>query len=178
MSFYHQQRPCKQLTPTRALMLAWPVRGHPIAIISHSATRKLSPRHSSSLFDVHEPRLRLGHGKLGKYSRRLRRVRTTRRTSQAFQNEQSNPATRRLPQLGVTTRLQCVLTDNDVRRDVPATKHCTFLTSPCAPPLATIKGRGGQWLQGLDLRKAEHHLKGLGLDTLSRPACNPYYEHS
>jgi hypothetical protein len=51
-------------------------------------------------------------------------------------------------------------------------------TPPCAPPLVTIKRRGGQRLQGLDLRKTEHHLKGLGLDTLSRPACNPYSKHS
>jgi hypothetical protein len=27
-----------------------------------------------------------------------------------------------------------------------------FLLPPCAPPLVTIKGRGGQQLQGLDLR--------------------------
>jgi hypothetical protein len=27
-----------------------------------------------------------------------------------------------------------------------------FLLAPCAPPLETIKGRGGQRLQGLDLR--------------------------
>jgi hypothetical protein len=45
-------------------------------------------------------------------------------------------------------------------------------------PFVTIKGRGGQLLQGLDLIQIEHHSKGLGLDTLSRPACNPYYKHS
>jgi hypothetical protein len=60
---------------------------HPIAIISHSATRKLSPRHLSTLYDAHEPRLRLGRGKLGKYSGRLRQARTTQRTSQASRNE-------------------------------------------------------------------------------------------
>jgi hypothetical protein len=53
-----------------------------------------------------------------------------------------------------------------------------FLLPHCAPPLVTIKGGGGQRLQGLDHRKTEHHLKGLRLDTLSRPACNPYYKHS
>jgi hypothetical protein len=53
-----------------------------------------------------------------------------------------------------------------------------FVTSPCAPPLVTIKGRGGQPLQGLDLLQIEHHFMGLGSDTLSRPACNPYYKHS
>jgi hypothetical protein len=77
------------------------------------------------------------------------------------------------------TWLQCTLVDNDVGRDVLAAKHCnSFFTSLCAPPLETIKERGGQWLQGLDLHRIEHHHPGLGLDTLSRPACNPYYEHT
>jgi hypothetical protein len=53
-----------------------------------------------------------------------------------------------------------------------------FLLPSCAPPFVTIKGRGGQRLQGLDHLQIERHLKGLGLDTLSRPACNPYYKHS
>jgi hypothetical protein len=55
---------------------------------------------------------------------------------------------------------------------------CFILLPPCAPPLVTIKGRGGQTLQGIDLLQIEHHFMGLGLDTLSRPACNPYYKHS
>jgi hypothetical protein len=54
----------------------------------------------------------------------------------------------------------------------------SLLLPPCAPPLVTIKERGGQRLQGLYLQKTEHHFKGLGLDTLSRLACNPYYKHS
>jgi hypothetical protein len=53
-----------------------------------------------------------------------------------------------------------------------------FLLPPCAPPLVTIKGRGGQQLQGLDVLQIKHHFKGLGSDTLSRPVCNPYYKHS
>jgi hypothetical protein len=44
----------------------------PSHIISHSATRKLSLRHSSTLYDAHEPRLRLGRGRLGECSGRLR----------------------------------------------------------------------------------------------------------
>jgi hypothetical protein len=144
------------------------MRGHHVAIISHSATRKLRPRYSSTLYDAHEPRLRLGCGRLGKCSNRLRQAQTTQRRSQASQNEQSSPAMRRLPRQSATTQLQCTPTDNDVRWDVPATKHCfSFLLPPCAPPLVTIKGRGGQWLQGLDLRKTEHHLKILGLNSLS-----------
>jgi hypothetical protein len=91
---------------------------------------RLNPRHSSTLYDAHEPRLGLGRGKLGKYSGRLRQAQTTRRESQASQREQSNPATRRLPRQGITTRLHCIPTDGDVRRDVPAAKHCnSFLLS-------------------------------------------------
>jgi hypothetical protein len=52
-----------------------------------------------------------------------------------------------------------------------------FSTSPCAPPLVSIKGRREQPLQGLDLTQIEHHSKGLGSDTLSRPVYNPYYKH-
>jgi hypothetical protein len=51
----------------------------------------------------------------------------------------------------------------------------TLFYFPLCPPLVTIKGRGGQ---GLDLHRIAHHLPGLGLDTLSRPACNPYYEQT
>jgi hypothetical protein len=39
-------------------------------------------------------------------------------------SEQSSPVMRRLPRQGVTTQLQCAPMDNDVRRDVPAAKHC------------------------------------------------------
>jgi hypothetical protein len=135
--------------------------------------------HSSTLYDVHKSRLRLGRGKLGKYSGRPRQAQATRGGGQASRSEQSSPATRRLPRQGVTTQLQCAPTDNDVRRDVPAAKHCnSFFLPPCTPPLVTIKGRGGQRLQGLYLHRIEHHLTGLGFDTLSRPACNPYYEHT
>jgi hypothetical protein len=61
-----------------------------------------------------KPRLRLGCGGLGKYSGRLRQAQTTQRRSQASQNEQSDPTTRRLPRRGIATRLQCTLADNDV----------------------------------------------------------------
>jgi hypothetical protein len=94
---------------------------------------RLNPRHSSTLYDAHEPRLRLGRGKLGKHSGRLRQAQTTRGEGQASRKEQSNPATRRLPRQGFATRLRSTLTDSDVRRDVPATKHCNsfvFLLVP------------------------------------------------
>jgi hypothetical protein len=137
------------------------------AIISHSAARKLSSRHSSTLYDALNPRLRSGRGKLGKYSGRPRQAQTTRGRCQTSRSEQSSPATRRLPRQGITTWLQCTLADNDVRRDVPAAKHCHSFTSPCTPPLVTIKGRGRQRLQGLDLHRIKHHHPRLGLDTLS-----------
>jgi hypothetical protein len=70
--------------------------------LSHA---RLHPRHSSTLYDAHKPRLRLGRGKLGKYSGRLRRAQTTRGEGQASWREQSNPATRRLSRQGIATWL-------------------------------------------------------------------------
>jgi hypothetical protein len=93
----------------------------------------LNPRHSSTLHDAHEPRLRLGRGKLGKHSGRLRQAQTTRGEGQASRREQSNPATRRLPRQGIATRLQYTPTDSDVRRDVPAAKHCNSFVFPLVP---------------------------------------------
>jgi hypothetical protein len=94
---------------------------------------RLNPRHSSTLYDAHEPRLRLGRGKLGKHSGRLRQAQTTRGEGQASRKEQSNPATRRLPRQGIATRLQCTPTDGDIRRDVPAAKHCNSFLFPLVP---------------------------------------------
>jgi hypothetical protein len=85
---------------------------------------RLNPRRSSTLYDAHEPRLRLRRGKLGKLSGRLRQAQTTRGEGQTSRREQSNPATRRLPRQGIATRLQCTPMDGDVRRDVPAAEHC------------------------------------------------------
>jgi hypothetical protein len=44
---------------------------------------RLSPRHSSTLYDAHEPSLRLGRGKLSKHSERLRQAQTTQGEGQA-----------------------------------------------------------------------------------------------
>jgi hypothetical protein len=108
---------------------------------------KLSPRHSSTLYDSREPRLRLTRGKSSKYSGRLRQDQTPRGEGQVSRGEQPDPATRRLPRQDIKTKLQCSLTDDDVRRDVPVVRHCSsFLLPLCAPPLETIKGRGGQTL--------------------------------
>jgi hypothetical protein len=38
---------------------------------------RLNPRHSSTLYDAHEPRLRLRRGKLGRHSGRIRQAQTT-----------------------------------------------------------------------------------------------------
>jgi hypothetical protein len=75
---------------------------------SHHHHLPLGLGHSSTLYDAHEPRLRLKRGGLVKYSGRLRQTRTTWRRRQASQDEQSHPATRRLPQPSTTTQLQCV----------------------------------------------------------------------
>jgi hypothetical protein len=57
---------------------------------------KLSPRHSSTLYDTRRPRLRLTRGKSSKYSGRLRQEQTTQGKGQVSQSEQLDPATRRL----------------------------------------------------------------------------------
>jgi hypothetical protein len=100
---------------------------------------KLSPRHSSALYDSHKPRLRLERGKLGRYSGRLRRGQTTRGGGQASRSEQSSPATRRLPRQGIATWLQCTPTDNDVRQDVPAADHCNSFYFPLCPSPCVYK---------------------------------------
>jgi hypothetical protein len=58
-----------------------------------------------------------------------------------------------LPRQGNTTLLQCVLMDNNVRRDISMTDTVTLSFFPLiTPPLASIKGSVGQPLQGLDSR--------------------------
>jgi hypothetical protein len=94
---------------------------------------RLNPRHSSTLYDAHEPRLRLGSGRLGKHSGRLRQAQTTRGEGQASRRQQSNPTTRRLPRQGIAIRLQHAPTDSDIRRDVPAAKHCNSFVFPLVP---------------------------------------------
>jgi hypothetical protein len=155
-------------------MLVWPAarpsHRHHLSLCHTQA----QPEDSSTLYNTHKPRLRLRRGKLGETWGRPRQAQTAQGGGQASWGEQSSLTTRRLPRQGVTTQLQCAPTDSDVRRDVPGAKQCNSFFFP----LVTIKGRGWQRLQGLDLHRIEHHLKGLGLDTLSRPACNPYYKHS
>jgi hypothetical protein len=53
---------------------------------------KLSPRHSSTLYDARGPRLRLTRGEASKYSGRLKQAQTTRGEGQASRKEQFNPS--------------------------------------------------------------------------------------
>jgi hypothetical protein len=52
---------------------------------------RLNPRHSSTLYDVHESRLRLERGKLGKHSGRLRQAQTTRGEGRSGGNGPNRP---------------------------------------------------------------------------------------
>jgi hypothetical protein len=53
-----------------------------------------------------------------------------------------------------------------------------FFTSPLCHSPRDYKRERRATVQGLDLLQIEHHFKGLGSDTLSQTACNPYYKHS
>jgi hypothetical protein len=72
-------RPCRRPAPAGALNASLTSRA---AITSPSTSAlphaKLSPRHSSTLYDARGPRLRLTRGKTSKYSGRLRQAQTTR----------------------------------------------------------------------------------------------------
>jgi hypothetical protein len=103
---------------------------------------KLSPRHSSTLYDARGPRLRLTRGKSSKNSGRLRQDQTTRGEGQVSRSEQLDPATRRLPRQDIKTKLQCSPTDDDVRRDVPVDRHCSSFFLPFVPlPFDYKRGR-------------------------------------
>jgi hypothetical protein len=127
-------RPCKRPAPAGALNANLTSRA---TITSPSTSAlphaKLSPRHSSTLYDACGPRLRLTRGKTGEYSGKLRQTQTTQGEGQASRKEQFNPATRRLPRQGITTRRRYAKTDSDIRQDVPAANHCNSLVFPLVP---------------------------------------------
>jgi hypothetical protein len=127
-------RPCKRPAPAGALNASLTSRA---TITSPSTSTlphaKLSPRHSSTLYDVRGPRFRLTRGKSSKYSSRLRQAQTTRGEGQASQREQFNPAMRRLPRQGIATRLRYAPTYSDARWDVPAAKHCNSFVFTLVP---------------------------------------------
>jgi hypothetical protein len=127
-------RPCRRPAPAGALNASLTSRATitlpSTCTLSHA---KLSPRHSSTLYDARGPRLRLTRGKSSKYSSRLRQDQTTRAEGQVSQGEQPDPATRRLPRQDIKTKLQCGLTNDDVRRDVPVVWHCSSFFLPFVP---------------------------------------------
>jgi hypothetical protein len=123
---------------------------------------RLNPRHSSTLYDAREPRLRLGRGKLGMHSGRLRQAQTTREKAK---RPRGNSPTRprsgfpdKASQLGFNASQRAATCDGTCQ----LSSTVTLFTSPSAPPLVTIKGREGQRSQGLDFHKTEHHLLGPG----------------
>jgi hypothetical protein len=127
-------RPCKRPAPAGALNANLTTR---TTITSPSTSTlphaKLSPRHSSTLYDARGPRLRLARGKSSKYLGRLRQAQTTRGEGQASQREQFNPATRRLPdkvsQLGFDTPRRTATHDGTYQ--LPST--VTLLYFPLCP---------------------------------------------
>jgi hypothetical protein len=86
-------RPCRRPAPAGALNANLSRRA---AITSPSTSAlphaKLSPRHSSTLYDACRPRLRLTRGKASKYSGRLKQAQTTRGEGQASRKEQFSPS--------------------------------------------------------------------------------------
>jgi hypothetical protein len=138
---WKQQLAAMQVTcPGKSLNVGLTSR---VAITSPSSPTlphaRLNLRHSSTLYDAHEPRLRLGLGKLGKQSGRLRQAQTIRGEGQASRREQYNPATRQLPRQGIATWLQYTPTDSDVRQDVSAAKHCNSFVFPLCPSPSDCK---------------------------------------
>jgi hypothetical protein len=129
-------RPCRRPAPARALNAS--LTSHATITSPSTSTlphTKLILRHSSTLYDARGPRLRLTRGKSSKYSGRLRQDQTTQGEGQVSRGEQPDPATRRLPQQDIKTKLQCSLTDDDVQRDVPVLRHCSSFFLPFVPLL-------------------------------------------
>jgi hypothetical protein len=126
--------PCRRPAPAGALNVNLTGRA---AITSPSTFvlphAKLSPRHSSTLYDARGPRLRLTRGKTSENLGRLKQTQTTREEGQASRKEQFNPATWRPPRQDIATRHRYALTDNDVQRDVPAASHCNSFVFPLVP---------------------------------------------
>jgi hypothetical protein len=127
-------RPCRRPASVGALNanLTSRVAISPLSI-SALPHAKLNPRHSSTHYDAHGPRLRLTRGKTSEYLGRLRQTQTTRGEDQASRKEQFSPATWRLPRQGIATRRRYAQTNNDVRRDVPAANHCNSFAFPLVP---------------------------------------------
>jgi hypothetical protein len=98
-------RPCRRPALARALNANLTSRttitSPSTSVLSHA---KLSPRHSSTLYDARGPRLRLTRGKTNENSGRLKQTQTTQEEGQASRNEQFNPGTRWPPRQDIATR--------------------------------------------------------------------------
>jgi hypothetical protein len=94
---------------------------------------RLNPRQSSTLYDAHKPRLRLGRGELASTWQTKTSPNYSWRRPSVRGGGQLNPATRRLPRQGITTRLHYIPTVSDVRRDMPAAEHCNSFIFPLVP---------------------------------------------
>jgi hypothetical protein len=133
-------RPCRRPAPAGALNASLTsratIRSTSTSTLPHA---KLSPRHSSTLYDVRGPRLRLTRGKSSKYSGRLRQDQTTQGEGQGSQGEQPDPATRRLPRQDIKTKLQYGLTDDDVRRDYQLSDTVATFSFPLCPSTCDYK---------------------------------------
>jgi hypothetical protein len=93
----------------------------------------------------------------------------------SLQSEQPRPATRRPLRQHGAAPLQCALMDSDAREDVPVANTVTLtLFSLFAPPPCVYKRERRATVTRAD--EPNPHTQGLGLDTLSRPVCNPYYK--
>jgi hypothetical protein len=65
--------------------------------------------------------------------------------------------------------------DSDTLGDIPAVKYCNFsLISLSALLPCVYKRERRATVTRVDEQNT--HTNGLGLDTLSRPVCNPYYK--
>jgi hypothetical protein len=75
---------------------------------------RLSPRHSSTLYDTHKPRLRLGLGKLGKYSGNRDEPKLLGEEAKCPRVNSPTRPRGGSPRQGTTTCLQCNPTDSDI----------------------------------------------------------------
>jgi hypothetical protein len=90
---------------------------------------RLNPRHSSTLYDAHDPRLRLERGELGKHSGRL--------TSPNYSGRRPSVPEGTV-QLGhaaasATRHRDSASMHPGVRRDVPTAEHCNSFLLPLVP---------------------------------------------
>jgi hypothetical protein len=119
-------RPCRRPAPARALNANLTSRA---AITSPSTFAlphaKLSLRHSSTLYDVRGPRLRLTCGKTSKYSGRPRQTQTTRGEGQASRrNSSTQPrggSPDKVSQLGADTPRRTATYDGAYQQPITVT---------------------------------------------------------